>query len=278
MPFIPTYARQLGVSQVGVGLMYTVFPFIGLLVKPLFGSIADKFKIGKTIFISAIVLTAVFFTSIFFIPSQTKAAYMSLDCSHITLLKTCNIHDNCALEKISLENQDSSSWLECDLTCSNPPELFSDEMCNTWNVSDACNFNSSVVTMTAHTNMSKALYEQTCLYLPVDSITFKDEKHHHPYCHNLTSMKCEVVCKSATIMKYLEGSVSQADSADTQEEPYYSTIQFQMLFGLMIGAYASTSVTVSLGDSICFSLLGKQTTRIKYLRTLTIFFFFFYRK
>lgn len=259
MPFIPTYARQLGVSQVGVGLMYTVFPFVGLLVKPLFGSIADKFKIGKTIFISAIIFTAVFFTSIFFIPSQTKEAYMSLDCNQITLLKTCDIHDNCTLAKINLENQDTSSMLQCNLVCSNPPQPFTDQMCNTWNVSDACNFNSSSeISMTTYSNMSKALFEQSCLYLPVDSITYNDVQYEHPYCHDLTSMRCKVNCNSVTVMSYIEGPISQPESSEAQDKPYYSSVQFQMLFIFMIGAYASTSVTVSLGDSICFSLLGEH--------------------
>jgi hypothetical protein len=34
MPYIPTYARQLGVPSSGVGIMYTIFPFVGLIAKP----------------------------------------------------------------------------------------------------------------------------------------------------------------------------------------------------------------------------------------------------
>ena len=59
MPFIPTICRQLGISQVGVGLMFSIFPFVGLTVKPLFGAMADKFKMGKVIFMASIALTAV---------------------------------------------------------------------------------------------------------------------------------------------------------------------------------------------------------------------------
>ena len=80
MPFIPTYARQLGVSQVGVGLMYTIFPFVGLLSKPFFGAIADKFKIGKIIFMMAIFCAACFYGSIGFIPAKPTEASLDLDC------------------------------------------------------------------------------------------------------------------------------------------------------------------------------------------------------
>jgi hypothetical protein len=39
-------------------------------------------------------------------------------------------------------------------------------------------------------------------------------------------------------------------------EPYYKTIQFQLLFFLMAGAWAAQAVVVSLSDAICFHLLG----------------------
>ena len=67
-------------------------------------------------------------------------------------------------------------------------------------------------------------------------------------------MKCNTVCNSATVMSYIQKPITE-----TLQEPYYSTIQFQMLFGLMIGAWASTAVVTSLGDSICFNLLGMKS-------------------
>lgn len=42
VPFMPTLARQLGFSSVVVGTIYTVLPMVGMLVKPIFGAIADK--------------------------------------------------------------------------------------------------------------------------------------------------------------------------------------------------------------------------------------------
>lgn len=42
VPFMPTLARQLGFSTVVVGTVYTILPIIGLLVKPLFGFLADR--------------------------------------------------------------------------------------------------------------------------------------------------------------------------------------------------------------------------------------------
>ena len=104
------YARQLGVSEVGVGFMYTILPFVGLVAKPSAGALADKFHAGKTLFLIGILLTAVFFGSMGFIPKKETDSTMSLDCSPgMTLLKTCDITDNCTLERLDLENDDTVS-------------------------------------------------------------------------------------------------------------------------------------------------------------------------
>lgn len=42
VPYMAVYARQLGFSTVAVGLMYTVLPFVALVMKPLLGFVADK--------------------------------------------------------------------------------------------------------------------------------------------------------------------------------------------------------------------------------------------
>lgn len=42
VPFMPTLARQLGFSVSSVGTIYTILPVVGMLVKPIFGAIADR--------------------------------------------------------------------------------------------------------------------------------------------------------------------------------------------------------------------------------------------
>lgn len=43
VPFLPTIAKQLGFSTVVVGIIYTILPFIALLMKPLSGIVSDKY-------------------------------------------------------------------------------------------------------------------------------------------------------------------------------------------------------------------------------------------
>lgn len=88
--FLPTIGKQLGFSGTAVGTMYTVLPISGLIAKPLFGSLADKFKLHKTFFlIFQAVLTIAFFF-IYFIPEIDRSADITLMCdSNIPFLKIC---------------------------------------------------------------------------------------------------------------------------------------------------------------------------------------------
>lgn len=44
MPFMPVFARQLGFSPFVVGTIYTILPILGLVSKPLFGALADRYE------------------------------------------------------------------------------------------------------------------------------------------------------------------------------------------------------------------------------------------
>ena len=272
MPYIPTYARQLGVPSSGVGIMYAVFPFIGLvwillfyfqmttfiviiemsqIAKPSFGALADKFKKGKIIFISAIICTAIFFGSISFIPPKTTEAFMELECNGNTHLKICNVSEPCVLDKIEMEFQDEEI-MECKLLCSDPNPLFLTQMCNEWNISETCYSNLTQIEMTILSNITDSNFEETCLYFPVGSVMYNSTEVKNPQCYGqIPPIQCSVLCNSSTVMGLIQNSI-----IEQLDEPYYKTIQFQMLFGLMAGAWAAQAVVVSLSDAICFKLLG----------------------
>ena len=275
MPYIPSYARQLGVPSSGVGIMYAVFPFVSLvrfffvifqffyfsqffftvtlpqIAKPSFGALADKFKKGKFIFISAIICTAIFFGSIAFIPPKTTDAIMELECNGHTNLKICNISESCVLEKIEMEFQDEEI-MECKLLCSDPNPLFLEEMCNEWNISETCHSNLTRIEMTTLSNITDSKFEQTCLYFPVGSVMYNSTEVKNPQCYGqIPPIQCSVLCNSSTVMGLIQNSI-----LEQLDEPYYKTVQFQMLFGLTAGAWGAHAVVVSLSDAICFKLLG----------------------
>jgi hypothetical protein len=176
---------------------------------------------------------------------------MDLECDSGGIhLKTCNITDGCALDKIEIESQ-GKEIMECKLVCSNSNYLFLEQLCNDWNVSESCFSNVTHIEMTTYSNISDSTFQQTCLYFPVKLISFNETEIENPQCSGTSGIKCSVDCNSSTVMDYIQTAIIEQIA-----EPYYKTIQFQMLFFLMAGAWASQAVVVSLSDAICFNLLG----------------------
>jgi MFS family permease len=119
VPFLPIYARQLGFSSVIVGTIYTVLPITGMLAKPLFGAIADRYKLQKILFLAFQIITAVSFFVIQFIPEIPKESAPSvatLDCYAYTYFRMCSSDtDRCAAARLLAETSSNNTVL-CEVS------------------------------------------------------------------------------------------------------------------------------------------------------------------
>lgn len=68
VPFLSTYARQLGFSSFTIGIIYTVIPIFGMAAKPLLGIISDKYKCQKQVFIGVVLLTGLTAVGFYYTP------------------------------------------------------------------------------------------------------------------------------------------------------------------------------------------------------------------
>jgi MFS-type transporter involved in bile tolerance (Atg22 family) len=116
VPFLPIYARQLGLSSVVVGMIYTLLPIAGMLAKPLFGAIADRFRLQKILFLAFQILTAVTFFAIQFIPeiqTESAAPLARLDCDMATYFKFCSDNiDSCVADRLVAETSNDTMLCE----------------------------------------------------------------------------------------------------------------------------------------------------------------------
>ncbi|CAB0015955.1 unnamed protein product, partial [Nesidiocoris tenuis] len=70
LPYLPVYAKDLGMSEVAMGSVHAVLPIVCLVAKPFFGFILDFFSSKrKFIFVLIISVTVASFAIITFIPS-----------------------------------------------------------------------------------------------------------------------------------------------------------------------------------------------------------------
>lgn len=84
LPFLSVIGKQLGVSEVALGLIMSITPILFFLAKPIFGFILDYFQsLRKTIFIALVVSTTVSFALLQFVPSAT-AFHQNVTCDSIS--------------------------------------------------------------------------------------------------------------------------------------------------------------------------------------------------
>ncbi|XP_015923811.2 major facilitator superfamily domain-containing protein 6 [Parasteatoda tepidariorum] len=72
VPYMPVYAKELGITATAVGFIFTLIPFCVFLSKPLFGYLTDYFRNIKVIVFILVVITSASFVAILFVPSVEK--------------------------------------------------------------------------------------------------------------------------------------------------------------------------------------------------------------
>ncbi|XP_023238115.1 uncharacterized protein LOC111636962 isoform X2 [Centruroides sculpturatus] len=77
--YFPLIAKNIGISATGLGVMFTVVPFVTTLINPLFGCITDKFKKIKFIIMFLTILHTPIYFSIIYIPEISKEKYIFND-------------------------------------------------------------------------------------------------------------------------------------------------------------------------------------------------------
>ena len=73
IPFITVYMKQLGLTSNETGVIYGVMPFLSFVVRPLVGSLADRWMKHKVVLIVCTVLTTVLHLLIMFVPPRAVA-------------------------------------------------------------------------------------------------------------------------------------------------------------------------------------------------------------
>ncbi|XP_058461144.1 major facilitator superfamily domain-containing protein 6-A [Malaya genurostris] len=260
VPFMPTLVRQLGFSTVIVGTIYTVLPIVGLLVKPLFGVIADRFQRQKLLFLIFQILTAIPFFLIMFIPAIPQESTVSFHCHEgASDLRYCpptgSQLDNCLTDRI-VGDQSANDTLRCQLECRTQPWMW-ETVCKYWKVTEYCDEGNipsdELLRLTGLIPKNHINLLDGCLFFLLKGAELNDS--HVPlYCPaNTTDFRtsCQVKCDSTEINE----AITHSKIADSEAKGLY---QFWLLFLFLILSWAGMAVVVSVGDAICFDVLGDR--------------------
>lgn len=261
VPFIPVFAKQLGYSASIVGVIYFVLPIVGMIAKPLFGAIADRFHRQKFLFLLFQLLIVVAFSAILLIP--TIPANSEFHCHEgEDLLKFCppNLHamNPCTID--SVVNNTLDTTFKCHLKC-RKNDLWS-TICGNWSIPGLCAATDKNVIIDTHIKRNRVMLNQDCINLFINNGTIngKESTMYCPGSHKdepIFKMNCGVTCEDDTINEVLSGAT---------DDQVKSTYQFWTFFLLLAISWSGMAVVVSVGDAICFEMLGDKPQRYGHQR------------
>lgn len=118
--------------------MFTILPISGLIAKPLFGGLADKFMLHKMFFIIFQAILTIAFLSINFIPKvslEEPSAMATFTCNELALLQTC-----LTMEQLNQEDLQNIKTIDgsCNLSCSIQSLEDVQKLCNSSKFNEIC--------------------------------------------------------------------------------------------------------------------------------------------
>ncbi|XP_076170167.1 sugar baby transporter isoform X2 [Ptiloglossa arizonensis] len=252
--FLPTIAKQLGFSGFLVGTIYTILPIVGFISKPLFGGLADKFKIHKILFLIFQVIIAISMFAIHFIPAVDNKPNIALICNGDAFVEVCskNVFPSEIIHNVITETLHLN--VSCQVSCKATKEIYT-EMCLKWKASEFCNLaNSDTFDFTLGFDVFHDDYLSKCIYIRILTAKFKDNIIHKPACENYVKTTCKATCNDNPPFHQLLKEVENSQTNTTQSSMY----QFQLFLCITIISWIGMTVVVTIADAICFTLLGNE--------------------
>ncbi|KAG7161239.1 Major facilitator superfamily domain-containing protein 6-like 8 [Homarus americanus] len=243
LPFLPVYARQQGFSDAGIGIIYTILPFIGLIMKTASGAISDWLRIHRGI---------IYFTPAVPQKPNNELAHARLDCNgSSTFFSYCISQDKCGHNDF-LNSIVDNYTVNCQVRCGTDEED-TGKICDAWNVSSSCQ--NSEFNFTASTNLFDNDRGDRCTYFPISNVTAAGKEVIEPTCPALSTVNCSLLCDDGSFMNYLGAPLTIPPSTYDELLSYH---QFWIYLVCFIVAWCGLAITVVMSDTICFKLLGAE--------------------
>lgn len=256
VPFLSSYARKLGFSSIVVGLVYTILPMSGMLAKPLIGGLADRFKCRKQFFLAAQLLTAIAFLAINYAPDVPVERKVHFSCDYNDAVFDTSQTNASVNRCLVSQLQNESGVINCRLDCRIEDSLYWDVICRNWSMPQYCDVHPNRLKFTAHVPKTdtESFGVETVIFA-IRNVTMDDGMVRHPVCScgdkcPMVS-ECDIECDDFNVNEILASPV-------IRNEDVYSLYQFWVFLVLMVVAWVGQAVVVSVGDAICFEMLGNQ--------------------
>lgn len=132
-------------------------------------------------------------------------------------------------------------------------EHYWETICNDWNVKLYCEEHANNLIFEAYVPYSRIIDINNCIYFEIENVSILNDVH-KPLCSS-PSKKMSTVCDvKETTSSDVASVLNSIDDKNVVD--YY---QFWFFLILMIISWVGQAIVVSVGDAICFELLGNFT-------------------
>lgn len=198
-------------------------------------------------------ITAIGLFSAIVVPPVAREANVTLNCgdkgsNFQYCYETESTADNCTIDRITTLN--ATDQMKCTSTCKIPPERWH-EVCSEWNVESDCTIIKDQVEFDAFIPKNQITFDNNCLNFRIDHALFDNRNSSLTCAINPAYLEtsCKTVCDDPEIADVIAYEITVKDAS--------KLYQFWLLFLILIASWAGMAVVVSVGDAICFEMLGK---------------------
>ncbi|XP_066980576.1 major facilitator superfamily domain-containing protein 6-like [Macrobrachium rosenbergii] len=261
-PFLPALIRQKGVSEGGVGLIWTVIPLTSAATNMLVGTVADYFKLHRVFFMAGMFTLTITFTSVFFMPNVPEPrkdpllATLSLQCPQDSAKFVVCPHSNPYWYDIVSK----PTMNDCDANDNISTTLMTDQMNINYNLrckmygdpdgdgEESLHFPSEFsLSLDKHQSEYNVCSSRNCTIITEVNVTSTFSELYNVSCRESSKMTCEYRCET-----------SYVETAKVTINYLLTSVQFWVIFMNMMILYAGNGVTTTMADTVCFFLLGKN--------------------
>uniref|UniRef100_A0A146KKX9 Major facilitator superfamily domain-containing protein 6 n=1 Tax=Lygus hesperus TaxID=30085 RepID=A0A146KKX9_LYGHE len=244
MPFVPVIAKDSGFSGSAIGLVLTTVPLLSLVTKPLACAAADRFRAHKIFYLFFLVVNAGFLLLIRALPPLPTDNGVTIKCGDgaDVVVTTARSDDECFMGQLRMLMDNVP--LPCQMSCNDTQDLVNslDSHTRYWDV-DKSNGELSV-------GISFPLVKENHqIYMKVDYINTSSQSWLEPSCSSPGEWRCWLSCNNSVIHDIVTKPTVRGTSL-------FSYSQFWMFVVIVFVAKCSARNLATMGDTICFKLLG----------------------
>jgi len=258
-PFLPILAKQLGIDAFGVGIIFAVLPFGGMVAKPVAGWLADRLARQRLVFLLALLLTGGFYFSIQLVSSIPGSFLATFHCSHpFSLLKVCGSEGS----KVEVLEHLSSCGEECQVSCDQLTAVETGQLCTAFSdLLPGCADGSpstSNLQFRLFSNLTRhdSQPSPSCLLLPGDSYSTSNSSTTSTntssttiwpvLCEERVEVTCSIHCSNPHLQEM------------ARKDSIFSSPMFWLFFLLNLVSYSCFTTAATISDAICFDKLGAR--------------------